>query len=151
MMGSMASNKFDVAEFRGSEFSHGPGLTAPLVGSGGQGGAGLAGGQAARTLSAYERLRATRLTDPANPEASEEDVYLNGATQSGVNEDGTYKPGTLRPEVTPPMRMDPVLPPPTGQDAIIDPSKYNPGHEPDGYQDGEGQTWRDSVPPNPVL
>ena len=151
--GGMAENnpKFDAAESRGSEFSHGPGLTAPLVGSGGQGGASLAGGQDARTLSAYEQLRATRLTDPANPEANEDDVFTKNVTHSGSNEDGTYKPGTLRPGVTAPMKMDPVLPSPTGQDAIIDPSKYNPGHEPDGYQDGAGQAWRDSVPPNPVL
>lgn len=143
--------KFDVAEIRGGELSFGPGLAAPRAASGGQGGGGVGKGAEARDLSPYERLRATRLTDPANPDANEEDVFVKGATHSGTNEDGTYKPGTLRPEVTAPVRMDPVLPADPKRDAIIDPSKYNPGHEPDGFQDGSGQDWRNSVPPNPVL
>ena len=143
-------SKADATENVPSDFSWGLGLTPPLVGSGGQGGGAVGTGSSPRTLSAYERLKATRMTDPSNPDASENDVYNKNVTKSGSNPDGTYKPGTLRPGATPPVRMDPVLPS-GGQHGTIDPTKYNPGHEPDGFQDGEGQAWRDSVPPNPVL
>lgn len=134
-----------------SEFSYGPGLADARVAIPGQGGGGVGEGMASRALSAYEQLRATRLTDPSNPDANENDVFVKDATHSGSNEDGTYRPGTLRPDVTAPVVVEAALPSPVGQHAMIDPSKYNPGHEPDGYQDGEGQAWRDSVPPNPVL
>lgn len=146
----MAISKADATENIPSEFSWGRGLAAPRPAIGGQGGGGVLNGMESQGLSPYEQLRATRMTDPDNPDADESLVYVKDATVSGENEDGTYKPGNLRPGATPPVREDGVLPS-GGQHGIIDPTKYNPGHEPDGFQDGEGQTWRDSVPPNPVL
>lgn len=143
-------SKADATENVPTEFSWGPGLAAPRPAIPGQGGGGVGNGMESQPLSPYEQLRATRMTDTSNELASEDDVFVKDATHSGANEDGTYKPGTLRPGVTAPVTQDNALPG-NGQYAIIDPSKYNPGHEPDGYQDGEGQEWRDSVPPNPVL
>ena len=107
-------------------------------------------------LSAYDQLRATRLTDPANPEASEDDVYSPTVTQSHVDEaTGLFVYGTLRPSATQPV-TEAEFAPTDGQHKIVDPSRYNyaeggrPAHDPEGYQDGAGQAWRDSVPPNPV-
>lgn len=143
-------SKADATEKVPTELSWGAGLAAPRPQIPGQGGGGVGKGMESQPLSPYEQLRATRMTDSANPDASEDDVFVNGATHSGTNEDGTYKPGTLRPGVTAPVTQGNVLPG-NGQHGIIDPSRYNPGHEADGYQDGEGQAWRDSIPPNPVL
>lgn len=143
-------NKHDATESIPPEFSWGEGLAPPTIGIPGQGGAPVGEGMAERTLSPYERLRATRMTDASNPEANEDEVFVKDPSYSGANEDGTYKPGNLRPGVTAPVRMSAELPS-KGQHGKIDASKYNPGHEADGFQDGEGQQWRDSVPPNPVL
>lgn len=144
-------SKADATEKIPSEFSWGLGLAPPRPAIGGQGGGGVGTGMESQPLSQYEQLRAIRMTDPSNPEASEDDVFKKGVTHSGTNEDGTYRPGTLRPGITAPVTMDEALPSPSGQHGIIDPAKYNPGHEPDGLQDGEGSSWRDSIPPNPVL
>lgn len=119
-----------------SEFNYGGGLSAPPA--------------AGHELSPYERLRATRLTDTTNPEANEDDVFVAGATQSHSDPvTGVYVPGTLRPGVTPPVKETNIRPS-TGQHAPIDPSTYSPDHDPEGMQDGEGQAWRDTYPPNPV-
>lgn len=139
---------WDSTEFDGGEFSWGPGLQENRArGAGLPSSPGNPGGE--RPLTAFERLQATRMTDPDNPEANEDDVYNQNVTQSGLNEDGTYRPGTLRSGVTKRVTQGPTAPS-AGQHAKIDPSKYNVGHSPDGYQDGSGQAWRDSVPPNPV-
>ncbi|UVK63885.1 hypothetical protein SEA_LILYPAD_82 [Gordonia phage LilyPad] len=122
---------------RAGEFSYGDGLVAPP--------------SAGHQLTPYEQLRATRLTDTANPEANEDDVFVKGATQGHTDpETGLYVPGTLRPGVTPPVQEE-GRPPAVGQHRTIDPSRYNKGHDPEGMQDGEGQAWRDSIPPNPVV
>lgn len=95
-------------------------------------------------VSNGEMMRAVYATDPANPDAVAEDVLIKGATQSGTNADGTYKPGTMDVGVTPKVQVTPSLPR-GGANAKLDPSKYTPGHEPDGHQDGSGRIWRKSV------
>ncbi|QNJ55394.1 hypothetical protein SEA_LITTLEFELLA_83 [Gordonia phage LittleFella] len=108
-------------------------------------------------LSPYDQLRATRLTDPTNPEADEGDVYSPNATQGHVDPvTGLWVEGTLRPHATQPVTEEEFAPS-NGQHKIVDPSRYNyaeggrPAHDPEGYQDGSGQEWRDSIPPNPVV
>ena len=118
-----------------SEFSHGRGLAGNL----GRG----------YVLSPYEKLKATRMTDPGNPEASEEDVYTESATHSSVDADGVYVAGTLRSGVTKPVTQSGEIPS-SGQHKRLDPSRYTPGHDPEGDQSGEAARWRNSVPPNPV-
>ncbi len=93
----------------------------------------------------YQRLVATRLTDPGNPDASEENILNGTATQSHQDENGVYVPGDLREDVTNPITETPALP----AGGIINPQVYNPGHDPEGMQDGEGKAWRDSISPNP--
>lgn len=107
-------------------------------------------------LSAFDRLRATRLTDPSNPEASEDDVYSPNVSRSeGDPELGTYASGTLRAGATQPVTEERFAPT-AGQHRVIHSDRYNPPsggrpkHYPDGYQDGAGEEWRNSVPPNPV-
>lgn len=119
-----------------SEFSHGSGLMAPQ----GRG----------YVPTAYDRLRATRLTDPANPNANEENVLLPNPSQTSTDKDGVVTPGDQKSGSTI-MVTETGGASTSGQHAIIDPSKWNKGHEPDGEQDGSGQAWRDSMPPNPVL
>ena len=139
---------WDDTEKFGGEFSWGPGMMENRArGSGLPSSPGNPGGD--RGLTAFEQLQATRMTDTDNPDANEDDVYNVDVSASGVNEDGTYKPGTLRSSVTKRVTQDPVLPT-AGQHARLDASKYNPDHEADGYQDGSGAAWRASVPPNPV-
>lgn len=139
---------WDDTEKFGGGFSWGPGLMENRGrGSSLPSSPGNPGGE--RALTAFEQLQAMRMTDTDNPEANEDDVYNVGVTQSGLNEDGTYKPGTLRAGVTKRVVQDATLPQ-SGQHGKLDASKYNPDHEADGYQDGSGQAWRDSVPPNPV-
>ncbi|AOE44898.1 hypothetical protein BI084_gp86 [Gordonia phage Terapin] len=122
---------------RPGEFSYGDGLMAPP--------------SEGRVYTPYERMRAMRATDPANPEANEDDALLAGATQSHIDPvTGLHVPGTLDAGVTP-LVKESGPPPRVGQHARIDPSRYNQGHDPEGMQDGEGQAWRDSVPPNPVV
>lgn len=147
-VGGMAKlNKLDATENLASEYSWGPGLFPNRsAGSSLPSTPGNPGGEAA--LTAFERARATRMTDPANPEANEQDVYSVGVTHSSTNADGTWKPGTLREGVTTPVRVGPGLPT-GGQHGKIYSDRFNPGHEPDGVQNGEGAAWRDSVPPNP--
>lgn len=94
----------------------------------------------------YDRLRAIHQSDPDNPEASEEAILNGTASEGSYDEDGLWQPGDLRDGATNPVTESGELPT-TGK---VDSSKYNPGHEPDGLQDGEGKAWRDSVPPNPV-
>lgn len=130
------------------EFSFGSGQRPPLA--------------SGAPITPYERLRATRMTDSANPEANEDDVWSVDVTRTHMDEDensetyGTSIPGTLRPEVTQPVTEEEFAPS-TGQHRIIRTDRFNPArngypkHYPDGYQDGSGEEWRDSVPPNPVV
>lgn len=137
-----------------SEFSWGGGLHPPLNRGG--------------TLSAYDRLRATRMTDPDNPDASEDDVWSptvttsHGASEIEVGPEGTgpelgeWVPGTLRAGTT--QAVTETEPSSTsGQHKKIYSDRYNgprngrPAHDPEGYQDGAGAEWRNSIPPNPVL
>jgi hypothetical protein len=120
-----------------SEFSYGQGLSAPEA--------------RGHEPTQYEQLVAMRQTDSANPNASEEGTRVTNPTRSHIDpERGTYVPGDLRPEAnqmvreTGPSRTD-------GSFKRIDTSQYNPGHHADGQQDGLGQAWRDSLPPNPVV
>ena len=96
--------------------------------------------------SVYERLRAVHQTDSTNPNASEEAILAGTATRAHVDSDGVYHDGDLSVEATNPVIELPGLP----QTGKVDASKYNPGHEPDGLQDGEGREWRASIPPNPI-
>lgn len=130
------------------EFEWGAGLHPPLgVDPGGNGGA---------VVSPYDRLRATRMTESTNPDASEDDVWSASVTQSEVDEDGMWVAGTLRTGTTVPVTETGPAPS-DGQHRIIHTDRYNPAsdgrpkHYADGYQDGEGEAWRASIPPNPVL
>lgn len=98
--------------------------------------------------TAYDRLRATRMTDPANPNASEEAILEGTATHSSLDSDGRPVDGDMLPEITP-LVLETGPSASTGQHKPIDPSTWNPGHEADGLQDGAGAAWRASVPPNP--
>lgn len=117
------------------DFSYGSGLMAPP--------------ERGHIPTAYERLRATRLTDPSNPEASEDAVLTPNATHSSTDSLGVYVPGDLKPGVTP-MVTETGPAPSTGQHKIINPLVPNEGHEADGEQNGAGRLWRASVPSNPV-
>ena len=125
-----------------SEFGSGRGLHPPL-------------GRGA-VLSPYDRLRATRMTDSSNPEASEDDVWSPTVTQTHTDpKTGLCVSGTLRPGVTVPV-VETGPSSTSGQHKIVRTDAYNPpsggrpAHDPEGYQDGEGAAWRNSVPPNPV-
>lgn len=118
-----------------SEFSWGNGLQAPQ----GRG----------YVPSAFDRLKATRLTDHDNPDASEEAVLEFGVSVSGLDEDGIYIPGNQRMNTTV-LVQESEATASSGQFTPIDPSRYNRGHESDGEQDGSGAAWRASVPPNRV-
>lgn len=139
------------------EYSWGAGLTPPPNRDFGGGG---------YVPTAYDRLRATRLTDRDNPTASEQAILEGTATRSTVasEEKGVvYSGGDLR---AVPSGIGDDFDGPTplvsvaemarsaalsqGQHRIIDPSKWNKGHESDGEQDGSGAAWRASVPPWPV-
>ncbi len=110
-----------------------------------------------RGRSAYEQLRAMRMTDVDNPEASEADVFKVDVSQTSVSpEDGSYVAGTLRAgatkAVTEKKLMGDLV---TGQFEKVDPGKFNGDgggvvHHSDGLQDGEGDLWREGLPPNPV-
>lgn len=116
------------------EFSWGSGLMPPTA--------------RGYTPTAYDRLRATRMTDPANPEASEEAVLDGTATHSTTDADGLYVPGDMKADITP-LTTETGPAPSSGQHKPVDPSRYNSGHEADGEQDGAGAAWRASVPPYP--
>lgn len=124
------------------EFSWGPGLM-PNRDAGG-------GNVPGPGLSSYDQLRATRMTDPANPEASEDDVFSRGVSVSSADSEGRHVAGTLRESVTPAVRTNPGMPS-TGQHGRIVSGEFNYGHQSDGLQDGSGAAWRASVPSNPVL
>jgi hypothetical protein len=115
-----------------TEFSHGKGLVPPQV----------------RGYVPTDRvwLNAAYQTDPGNPEASIEGTLVANPTQSHRDPvTGVYVPGDLDVSATPRVReVGPSKP------AGIDTSKYNPGHFADGQQDGLGDAWRASLPPNPV-
>ena len=118
-----------------SEFSWGSGLMPPQ----GRG----------YVPTAYDRLVASRKTDAANPEASEDAILEGTATNSSTNSNDQYVPGDMRAEVTP-MVTETGPAPSAGQHKIIDPSVYQKGHDPEGEQDGKGMEWRASQPPNPI-
>lgn len=118
-----------------SEFSYGSGLMAPQ----GRG----------HVPTPFERLRAMRLTDPSNPNANEENVLLPNVSQTGTDEDGRYLPGDQKSGSTP-MVVETGGASATGQHKPIDPGKWNKDHYADGFQDGSGEAWRQSMPPNPV-
>lgn len=118
-----------------SEFSWGIGLQAPPA--------------RGYVPDAFDRLKATRLTDHDNPEASEEAILEANVTVSSRDENGIYIPGNQRMNSTPLVQETAPIAS-TGQFKPIDPTKYNPGHESDGEQDGSGAAWRASVPPNPI-
>lgn len=92
-------------------------------------------------------LSAQYQTDAANPGANIEGTLVPNPTQSHADpKTGMYVPGDLDVGATPRVReVGPSRP------AGIDPSKYNPGHYADGLQNGEGDAWRASLPPNPVV
>ena len=116
-----------------SEFSWGMGLQAPPA--------------RGYVPTAFDRLKASRLTDIDNPEASEDAILEFGASMSGLDENGIYVPGDQRMNTTSLVTEDEARAS-TGQFAPLDPLRYNPGHEADGEQDGSGAAWRASVPPN---
>lgn len=153
-----------------SDYSWGAGLVPPTVDSGesagSRTGAGGGAGAVGRGRSAYEQLRAMRMTDVDNPEASEADVFKVDVSQTSVSpEDGSYVAGTLRAgatkAVTEKKLMGDLV---TGQFEKVDPGKFNVRrvrwgndgdgggvvHHSDGLQDGEGDLWREGLPPNPV-
>lgn len=117
-----------------SEFNHGSGLQAAP--------------QRGYVPTPLDRLLASRKTDPANPDANEDNILNGTQTVSHLDKDGIYVPGDMRAEATPLVTETDALPV-TGQFKRIDPLKYNPGHDPEGMQDGSGAAWRASVPPNP--
>lgn len=122
------------------EFSHGGGILPPQ----GRG----------YVPTNLDRHRARMQTDSANPEANEEDALLPNSTESSLSTDGlgTYVPGTRRSGSTPLVTETGGLPA-TGQFKRLDPSLPkggDPEHYADGLQDGSGDAWRASLPPNPV-
>jgi hypothetical protein len=92
-------------------------------------------------------LNAAYQTDPANEGATVEGTLVANPSQSHPDPiTGVYVPGDLDQYATPRVReTGPSVP------AGIDPGKYNPGHYADGLQDGSGDAWRASLPPNPVV
>ncbi len=118
-----------------SEFSHGSGLQPPQ--------------SRGYVPTAYDRLLATRLTDPANPNASESAILEGNVSVSTVDADGRYVPGDQRSGTTPRV-VETGPAPATGQHTPVDPSTYNKGHDPEGLQDGEGEQWRATIPGPPI-
>lgn len=98
--------------------------------------------------TAYDRLVASRKTDAANPEASEDAILEGTATNSSTDSNDQYVPGDMRTGVVP-MVTETGPAPSTGQHKPIDPAVYQKGHDPEGEQDGKGVEWRKSLPPNP--
>lgn len=126
----------------GGEFSWGEGLVSPP----GRGG----------VPTLHDRHRARFITDQDNPDADENAVLELNATQSRLEKvgevEGVYVAGHLRGGATPMVTQDGPVPT-TGQFRKIDPSLPKGGHNDhhaDGMQDGSGDAWRASLPPNPV-
>lgn len=117
-----------------SELSWGTGLMAPQ----GRG----------YVPTAYDRLRASRMTDSSNPDANEDAILEGTATHSTTDRDGLYVAGDMKADITP-LVTETGPSSSSGQHKIVDPLRFNPGHEADGFQDGSGAAWRASVPPNP--
>lgn len=115
-----------------SEFSHGKGMVPPQN----------------RGYIPTNRvlLNAAYQTDSANSGATVEGTLVANPSQSHPDPvTGLYVPGDLDQHATPRVReTGPSVP------AGIDTSKYNVGHYADGMQDGSGDEWRNSLPPNPV-
>lgn len=115
-----------------SEYSHGKGILPPL-------GRGYVPSDRVRLGMRYQ-------TDAANPEADEEGTLVVNPTQTHLDEaNGVIVMGDLDQYATPRVRETGPSKP-----AGIDPSKYNVGHYADGLQDGAGEAWRESLPPNLV-
>lgn len=99
-----------------------------------------------------DMLRAIRQTDPTNPEADVMAAFEAKPSQGSMDELGVWTPGNLRNEATP--FVTETGPSSTaGQHKRIDPSRPrggDPEHYADGLQDGAGDAWRASLPPNPV-
>lgn len=119
-----------------SEFSHGKGLLPPEV----------------RGYVPTNRvlLNAMYQTDSANPDATIEGTFVANPTKTHIDpETGIPVLGDLDEYATPRVREIGVSSS-SGQHKRIDVGRYNKGHFPDGQNDGLGQAWRDSLPPNPV-
>lgn len=116
----------------GSEFSWGKGLVAPL--------------ERGHTPTNRQILSAMYSTDAANPLAEYADVWKTDATTTHIDpKTGQIVNGTMSEWATPKVRESGAV-----KSAGINPLKYNPGHYADGLQDGSGDAWRASLPPNPV-
>lgn len=123
-----------------SEFSHGKGLLPNLT------------RHPEQVADNRVMLRAIYQTDSANPDADALGTLVPKPSQSHTDDFGLYVPGNLATGMTPVVReVGPSSR--VGQFKVIDPSKPKGGdkaHHADGTQDGSGQSWRDSQPPNPV-
>lgn len=99
-----------------------------------------------------DMLLAIRQTDSENPAASAMAALAANPSQGSFDELGVWTPGDLRADATPLVREN--TPSSTvGQHKRLDPSRArggDPAHHPDGVQDGSGDAWRASLPPNPV-
>jgi hypothetical protein len=117
----------------GGEFSYGRGLLAPQ--------------ERGAIYPARVLMGAVYQLDPANPDADIQGTFVANPTQTHVDPvTQVAVMGDLEEGATPRVRE-------TGQvkSSGIDPSKFNPGHYADGLQDGSGDIWRASLPPNPVV
>lgn len=97
--------------------------------------------------------RAIMQTDSTNPDADHMKLLAANPSQGSVDELGVFTPGDMEPGKTPLVReVGPSSS--SGQHKRIDPLKArggDPEHYADGLQDGAGDAWRASLPPNPVL
>ena len=121
-----------------SEYSHGKGMLPP-------------------SIRGYEpdprdMLMAIRQTDPINPEADVMAAFDAKPSQGSFDKLGVWTPGNLRNEATP-MVVETGLSSTAGQHKRINPALPkggDPEHHADGFQDGSGDLWRASLPPNPI-
>lgn len=121
-----------------SEYSWGRGILPP--------------GSRGYEFEPVDMLRAIRQTDSTNPNAVAEDALVAGASEGTVDELGVFTPGTLAPGSTP-LVVESGVSSSSGQHKRINPllpKGGDPEHFSDGLQDGSGEFWRASLPPNPV-
>lgn len=120
-----------------SDFSWGRGMSPPEI--------------RGYELTNFDQLKMAQSTDPSNPGADEARTRVANPTESHIDEStGLWVGGDMREGQTPRVREQGPSST-SGQHAIIDPTKYTKGHYADGHQDGSGDAWRASLPPNPVL